>query len=79
MTLKELAGVCEAAYAMHNTEEILGIYVSNHHDFPEIHIREEEYIKHFGNTLPEPHSEAHDKMRTTWSGAEVFCLIDKEV
>lgn len=81
MTLKELAGLCEVMQGLHHTREVLGVYVGSYKgmQFPEIHITEEEYLKHFGNTLPRPlpHDDTYDKMSTIWSGAEVFCLVPK--
>ena len=80
MNMKELAGVGEAVRAMYRTPEIISIDVTPVPDtgFPRVMITEEEYASHFGRTVPEPHSNTYDQMRTTWSGAEFFCLVDKK-
>lgn len=77
MTLKELTGLAEVVRGMNFTDGILGIEIMQK-EFPRIQLTESEFLEHFGNMLPEPHSEAFDQRVIRWSGCEFFCLVPIE-
>lgn len=77
MTLKELTGLAEVVRCANFSKEILGVEMMRK-EFPRIHLTESEFLEHFGNVIPEPHSEAFDQRVIRWSGCEFFCLVPIE-